>query len=367
MAVEQENDIVVSNPAEDYSTQLTPGLVSIGIINYNSGHYIFRALDHLLSQTYQSIEIIVVDNASSDGSESRLATLARAGQLSYLRLRENVGFSRANNIAIRASHGEFFLALNADAFLAADYIENCIRLLGSDRQIGMVGGKLLSDRDPRIIDSAGTLISKEGLAIERGNGAPDFGQFDTPCEIVGVCAAAALYRREMLEDIKQCGEYFDEDFFAYHEDVDLCVRSILQGWKIWYCPSAAATHVRGGSTSGMSREALYLNWRNNSYLYFKTWRRPIRCWNPLLPLSVLAVYWASTCRQGIHFQMQIVRDLLRVRKKLRNKRRERSREYKYSELDRLTSASFLSQFARARLKKCLRLDLAKPESDRRYR
>lgn len=331
------------------------GLVSVGIINYNSGHCIFKALDHLESQTYRPIEIIIIDNASSDGSDARLTALMYTGPLQFIRLRENVGFSRANNIAIRASRGEYFLALNADAFLAPDYVEHCVKMMWENPETGMVGGKLLSDSNPRIIDSAGMRISKEGLAAERGIGAVDSGQFDTAQEIIGVCAAAALYRRQMLEDIKQNGEYFDEDFFAYHEDVDLCVRSVLQGWKNWYCPAAIARHMRGGSTATMSDTIFHLNWRNTRYMYAKTWRRTLRYWNPFLPLAALAVQWAGTRRSGLRFQAQLVRDLRSVKRKLNAKRREKCAGYNYSNIDRLASPGLLPELLKLMFQKLLRM------------
>src|SRR5262249_58653681 len=114
--------------------------------------------------------------------------------------------------------------------------------------IGSLSGKLLRGdpvEGPSVIDSAGHVLYRNRTALNRGENEPDRGQFDEPAEVFGVCAAAALYRRAMLEDVRVGDDYFDSTFFAYLEDVDLDWRARLRGWKAWYAPAAVAIHERG--------------------------------------------------------------------------------------------------------------------------
>lgn len=237
------------------------GLVSIVIINFNSGAYIRRCIEAIESQSYTSLEILVIDNGSSDGSLSILQTMEQEGRL-RLFPGTNVGFAKANNLGFKASAGEFVLTLNADAFLLPDYIERCVEAFGSSDQIGTIVGKLVSDSDPSIIDSAGLYLYREGVAADRGFREKDHGQYDRQEFVDGACAAAALYRRAMLEDIRIGDEFYDEAFFAFVEDVDVSFRSAMRGWTTLYLPSAVARHVRGGSSQALSEFSRFLNERN---------------------------------------------------------------------------------------------------------
>jgi GT2 family glycosyltransferase len=247
-------------------------LVSVVIINFNSGKYIFKCLDKLKAQTYKNIEIIIIDNCSTDGSDKKLEAISKKEAYYYFYSHENMGASKANNMGINNSHGKYVLVLNADMFLETDYIDKCINIFKEDSAVGTVVGKFLSVFDHRIIDSAGIEIYKEGMGGERGIGEIDHGQYDKAEYIAGACCAAAIYRREMLDSIKYKQEYFDEDFFAFIEDVDLSVRALLKGWKTFYRPDAIAYHVRGGSTKNVSDAVLYLAYRNRLYFYEKTFK-----------------------------------------------------------------------------------------------
>ena len=237
------------------------GIVSLVIINFNSGRYLPRCLSAIEAQTYPHREVIIVDNGSTDGSTAGLRELAADGRI---RLFEgaNVGSSKANNLGIRDSSGEFVLILNADAFLEPSYLEECVRAMRENEQVGTAVGKLVSASDPSIIDSAGLYFYREGLPIDRGFGEKDAGQYQKVEFVDGACCAAALYRRSMLEAIRLRDEYYREDFFAFTEDIELSFRSTLHGWKTIYLPQAIAHHVRGGSSQSLSEFTFYLNERN---------------------------------------------------------------------------------------------------------
>jgi GT2 family glycosyltransferase len=248
------------------------GVVSVVIINFNGGEYIFDCLKRVKDQTYKKIDLLIVDNCSDDGSSEILRNMSIAEGFLYYYSPRNLGASKANNYGISRSQGEYVMTLNADAFLENNYIDICVKALERNEEIGTVTGKLLSMNNINIIDSAGITLFKEGVAMERGIGEKDCGQYDKEEYIAGVCCAAAIYRRKMLSSIKYNNEYFDEDFFAFCEDTDLSISSLLQGWKSLYCPNAVAYHLRGGSTKSSSDFARYLSYRNSRYFYVKTYK-----------------------------------------------------------------------------------------------
>jgi GT2 family glycosyltransferase len=245
------------------------GLVSVIIINFNSGRYIERCIETIERQTYPQYEIIIVDNGSTDGSLALVRQWAQSGRVRLLE-GENVGSSRANNRGILESHGEFVFILNADAFPAPNFIELCVPAFQEDSTIGTVTGKLVSDADPSRIDSAGLYFYREGFAVDRGFGEKDAGQFDRRAWIDGACCAAALYRRSTLEDIRIGDEFFDEDFFAFVEDPELSLHAALRGWKTLYLPNAVVQHVRGGSSTTISKFVSYLGERNTRLMFRKS-------------------------------------------------------------------------------------------------
>lgn len=224
-----------------------PGLVSAVIVNWNGAHLLPDCLRSLRAQTHRPLEVIVVDNGSSDGS---LQLLEQEPDLKLIRNTANLGFAAASNQGIAASGGEYVLLLNEDVVLEPDYVARLVAALQADPRRGSATGKLLREvghGQPSVIDSAGHLMYRCLWAVNRGQGQPDGPDFDSAEEVFGVCAAAALYRRATLEDVALEGEILDETFFSYLEDVDLDWRAQLRGWKAWYEPSAVARHLRSGA------------------------------------------------------------------------------------------------------------------------
>ena len=220
------------------------GAIAVGIVTYQSAADIRRCLDSTRAQSVTPREVVVWDNASADGS----ADLARAAGARVIPADRNLGFAAAANELVRRTTAPYLLLLNPDAYLAPDYLERLLGVAESDPRIGSLTGKLLrppADDGPPVIDSTGHVLCRNRSALNRGENEVDRGQYDAPGEVFGVCAAAALYRRAMLEDVRIGGEYFDSRFFAYLEDVDLDWRARLRGWKAFYVPSAVAFHERG--------------------------------------------------------------------------------------------------------------------------
>jgi GT2 family glycosyltransferase len=197
------------------------------------------------------IEVWVVDNGSTDGSVDIVRR--RYPETNLLDCGENVGFCRANNLGIYSSTAPFVLVLNPDTRLEPGFLERLLPAF-EDPRVGMAAGKLLRF-DGRRLDSCGQRLAPSRRPLDRGYGSVDRGRFDRDEEVFGVCGAAALYRREMLEAVADPGErpercYFDEAFFAFSEDLDLAWRARRLGWKAVYRHRAVGHHARGGSATG---------------------------------------------------------------------------------------------------------------------
>ena len=217
--------------------------VSVIIVTWNHRDFLPHCIESLSNQTYPSIEVLVIDNASIDGSVEWLHDHAPFVRL--IQLDQNTGFAHAFNLGVNETAGEFIISLNPDVTIAQDFIENLITAVGQDPQIGMVAPKLLRADDKQRLDSTGLFLNRQRRPYDRGQMQVDYGQFDQSTEVFGACGAAALYRRSMLEQTAIDQEYFDEDFFAYYEDADLAWRARLYGWRCVFAAKAVAKHVRG--------------------------------------------------------------------------------------------------------------------------
>lgn len=229
-------------------------MISVIILNFNGKRYLEKCLSGLESQTYRDFEVIVVDNASSDGSVDYL----KAGfpLVRIVENKKNLGFAGGTNSGIRRAEGEYILTLNNDTQVDRRFLECLAEPMQSDKSVGVCASKMLLP-DGRI-NSAGICLSRSGAAWDRGMFEQDHGQYDCQQEVFGACAGAALYRKEMLDKIG----LFDEDFFLYMEDVDLAFRAKLAGWKCIYVPEAVVYHHHGGTAGFGSDLAVYYGNRN---------------------------------------------------------------------------------------------------------
>ncbi len=224
------------------------GDVAVTIVTFDSALDLPRCLDALAGQTRPAAEVVVVDNASLDGS----ADLAEHhGVVTRVeRNSTNTGFAAAQNQAIRLTRAAWVLVLNADVRLAPDFLEALARHFDEPAPLGTLCGKLLraeadgTPREPRTLDSAGIVFERSFRHFDRGSETVDRGQFERDEPVFGATGAAACYRRDMIEDVSIEGEFFDEAFFAYREDADLAWRAQLLGWDCLYVPRAVGYHVR---------------------------------------------------------------------------------------------------------------------------
>ena len=222
-------------------------MISVIIASYNRKDLLRRCLDSIRRQSSQDVEIIVVDNGSSDNSKEMMK--AEYPGVKLIPNTKNLLFCKAYNQGIDASKGDFILCLNNDVILDKDYLREAFSVFRQNEKIGMVSGKILR-MDDKTIDSTGLFLGRNRKAVERGYGTKDGGQYDTPGYVFGVSGACAFFSRSLLLDIKDENGYFDERFRMYYEDLDLCWRAQKKGWKAYYNPKAIAYHVRAGTAVG---------------------------------------------------------------------------------------------------------------------
>ena len=238
-----------------------PRDIAAVVLNFNGGEMVIDCIETLRAQV-PPVEVVCVDNGSVDGSADAVAE--RFPDVRVVRLGKNFGFAGGMNRGIAATASPFVALVNSDVLLEPDYFAQCHAALGRGERRAGVTGKLLraTPSDPPIIDTTGHTVYRNRRAVDRGEREPDAGQYDQEVDLFSICAAAALYRRDALDDVAVDGEYFDEDFFAYFEDLDLCWRAQMRGWRFAYTPGAVGRHIRHGSGGRASTFILACNYRN---------------------------------------------------------------------------------------------------------
>jgi len=244
--------------------------VSVVIVNWNGKRFLNENIKSLINQDYPNKEIIMVDNSSEDGSVEYVEK-EFGSQVRIIRNINN-GYAGGANRGIAESHGGFVAIVNPDIVFEEDYISTCIDYFNKNENAGAVSGKLLkydfeTNVKKSVIDSAGIAMRRNRSAYDIGQNDTDNGQYEKAGRVFAVCGAAPVYRRKSLEKIKFQHEYFDEDFFAYKEDIDLCWRFNWIGIESHYVPEAVAYHGRGmNSSRGIIKQ---LNNRRKQSNYLK--------------------------------------------------------------------------------------------------
>lgn len=273
-------------------------LVSVTLVTYNSGRFIKKCLESVLAQKYSSLEVVVIDNASTDGTVDILEQFEDRCRITYNDC--NVGFAAAQNQAIAKSRGEWVLTLNPDVLLMPGFIQQLVEAGQIHPKIGAVCGKLLAIKstfelpDKPVIDSTGMFFTPMLRHLDRGSQMPDNGEYSNFEYVFGATAAAALYRREMIDDIAIQGEFFDSDFFVYREDADVAWRHQLLGWRCLYTPYARGYHVRNvlpGNRRALPAEINMHSVKNRFLMRLKnmTWDLYLRNWVSITLRDVVVV------------------------------------------------------------------------------
>ncbi|HEY3309666.1 MAG TPA: glycosyltransferase family 2 protein [Desulfuromonadaceae bacterium] len=268
-----------------HSEYTKPPLASVIIVNWNGVRFLQECLESLFNQTFQDFELIIVDNASTDGSVEFIAGYPRVKLVS---LALNTGFAAGNNIGFQNASGEYIVILNNDTCAEPDWLEKLVKVADANPGVGMIGCRTCVYGDKDTIDTIGGSICRDGMSrggyrlrsfSELGLEAVEEGLYPSGC--------AALYKRAMLNETG----FFDDDFFAYAEDTDLGLRGQLAGWKTLIVTNAIVHHKYSGTGGAFSPLKLYLVERNHYWVAIK---------NFPLPLLALLPFW--TCvRYAIQF------------------------------------------------------------------
>jgi len=238
---------------------------SIIIVNWNGRHLLKECLDSVFAQSMKDFEVILVDNASTDGSVEFVRKNYPKVKLALNR--SNLGFAEGNNIGIRAAFpgSDCIALLNTDARPEKNWLKALVSAAEAHPEAGSFTPKIVF-QDGRI-NSAGHELFRTGEVRNIGVFERDEGQFGKGMEVFGVPATACLYRRKMLEEARLGNDYFDPAYFAYYEDADLDFRAASLGWKALYVPSATVVHLLGAS--GTSPVQAYFIERNRRRFFLK--------------------------------------------------------------------------------------------------
>ncbi len=254
-------------------------LVSIVIPNWNGIEYLEKCITSLENQTYNNLEIIVVDNASTDGS-CELVKKVFPG-VKVIQMGYNSGWGVACNAGMAASDSEFIALLNNDAYMESNCVAEMVKSIQLDPKYGSCASRILLWDQPDIIEVCGLVIYRDGSSCGRGrlHPADEYMQIQ---EVFCANDCCCLYRREMIEDI---GEY-DPDFFIYCDETDIGWRHQLAGWKCIYTPHAIAYHAHSRTAGSYSAFKAFHVERNRIYLCIK-----------YFPISYLLLsFWYSAYR-----------------------------------------------------------------------
>src|SRR2546426_1126186 len=235
------------------------GRACVVVLNWNGREFIRDCLRSALAQTYPDNRVIVVDNASTDGSRDTVrhefpeATLVPHPETLHFARGTNAGVDEA----LRDPKCDYVVTLNNDTRVEPDWLAELVRG-AAETGVGSVASKLVFMDRPHVINSAGICIARDGSGLDRGWLARDDGHLDTALDVFGASAGAALYRREVFEKVGT----FDGDFVAYYEDLDLAWRARLAGWSSRFAPGSVVHHKYSGSSSPRSPWKTYQGERN---------------------------------------------------------------------------------------------------------
>jgi N-acetylglucosaminyl-diphospho-decaprenol L-rhamnosyltransferase len=244
--------------------------ISVVIVSWNSGAFLPRCLASLSAQTFRDFEVILVDNNSTDDSAAGQPEKHPRLALRVERLPSNTGFAAANNLGARLAHGRWLALLNPDAFPSENWLAELVKNAHEFPENSFFASRQIQAEQPQILDGEGDVYHVSGLAWRRNYNLPLY-PTEASREVFSACAAAMLVSRR--EFLKVGG--FDEDYFAYLEDVDLGFRLRMTGSKCFFVPEAVVHHVGSASTSKRSNFSVYHGYRNLIWTYIKDMPAPL--------------------------------------------------------------------------------------------
>ncbi len=243
---------------------MTKPFFSVLILFWNSAQYLASNLNALEEQTFKDFEVILLDNGAEEPPDPVLLTQHPALNLQLLRTETNLGFAAGNNLAARQAQGEYLVLLNNDAFPEPDWLAN-LHQAAQAHPSHCFASRLIRADNPEVLDGEWNVYHFSGLACRRNHNRSISSSAASPRYVMSACAAASVYPRLAFEQIGG----FDEDFFAYMEDVDLDLRLRLAGYPCLYLPGAVVQHVGSGSTGSRSNFSIFYGQRNLVWAFVK--------------------------------------------------------------------------------------------------
>lgn len=322
---------------------------AVVILNWNGRQHLEQFLPSVVAHTPQQVRIIVADNGSTDDSVAFLAQHYPA--IEIIRLERNYGFAEGYNRALEQVDAEFFILLNSDVEVTAGWVEPLVATLTNNRSVAAVAPKLRSygNRDHfEYAGAAGGYIDILGYPFCRGRILStleqDKGQYDTAQEVFWASGAAFCCRADVFRMLGG----FDADFFAHMEEIDLCWRMQLQGYKIMVEPHSTVYHLGGGTMPNESPRKLYLNYRNNLSMLFKcapTWQRILVAMaRPVADILSALIYLLRGDKALAKATVEAYKDFFALHGEL-NKKRKAVRSACKAESDRIYRGSIVMRYA----------------------
>ena len=243
-------------------TQETAPLVSVVVVTLNAIDLLRQCLTSLAQQDYPRLEIILVDNGSTQDIAQMLNS--EFPTVRHIRVETNLGFAGGSNKGIRAATGAYIALINNDAAAAPQWISSMVNTAESADDIGAVGAIVIDGNNPSVLDSCGVRIALDGMSRQAMINCP-VPDLTEPKEVLAISGCACLLKRFALDQIG----LFDERFFAYCEDTDLCLRLRRAGWNIVIAPGAKVTHYYSQTAGSFSLRKIYWLERNHFWVAFK--------------------------------------------------------------------------------------------------
>jgi GT2 family glycosyltransferase len=269
-------------------------IASAIVLNYNGLGFATESVRSLLEQDLPGLEVLVVDNGSTDGSADEIERTF-SGRVRVLRSPRNLGFGAGNNLGIREARGRHVILLNNDAVAAPSFARELVAAAEGDASVGMVAAKVLEYARRDVLDTVGHLLYPDGLNRGRGRLETDRGQYDACRTTLFPSGAAALYTRRMLDDIG----LFDESFFLYGDDAELGLRGRLARWECALAPRAVAYHHYSRSAGAYSRLKAFYVERNRVLVLFRLFPMSLILVSPAYTAARLALQaWGALTGRG---------------------------------------------------------------------
>lgn len=298
--------------------------VSVVILNWNGLNHLEKFLPSVIATSYKNMEVVVADNGSTDNSVFFLEK--NYPQIKLILFKENFGFAKGYNKALEKVDADYYVLLNSDVEVQSDWLDKAITLLESDKLYAACQPKLLSYNNKQFFEyagGAGGWLDSFGYPFAKGRifdvCEEDHGQYEKEEPIFWTSGAAMIIRSSIFKEMKG----FDKYFFAHQEEIDLCWRMQLAGYKLFSCPSSVVYHIGGGTLPRGNTLKTFLNFRNNQIMLYKNlpwsqkwWKIPFR-----LMLDAISA-WKGLLKGDAGYFLAILRGHLAFAKWLFLKQRE---------------------------------------------